>query len=619
MKKNYLLLIVFVFLTFTLFSQSKIVKKANQEYIEGNFDKAEEIYLKGLSKYPNDSLMLISYAHFCRDTKKHSNAKNYYKKILSLMECLTCVNNLGIVEFREGNFEKALGYYNNYLRAKPQDIIVQLNKLYCLFNMTQNGNYAEYLIEYDLTKKLLYDNFEKLKGSVKARKRYYEILIRETTPLIDKINMDGFYKSENKYDFYSKVDIENLEKIRSNIHILLNINFIDGKKEPPIKPKSGLSHYVYDTMKKKAKTEFKVEVSDERKVGQYDLILLIDKKIDDLTDFGVYRPRSSRPKDKLIANMISDIPYLEKDRYGLTIDGSLPIEEIKYLLYKVTESRVYRRYRSLMDFKNELSDFFGYNHYKSDIVYVGEYLNRIDLNKEEIAQINKKDLSNLTGDYSKDFGFNCSYMYINIRFKPSEYSIREDITEKDKFSYGGITGTSGTYSERLIKLEPQNKVSFEDLNNAKMVFEEVFNKKLTIANSISLGNGRDWPTNDIENYHQHLTIRAVLDSDSWTFKEGFKSFIKMIGYSDDGNTTNFSTTDGKCYDESEWNTTQWGFGFNAKKKVVKCLRNNNYEKEIIHIGDENRFMVYSGLSHENFSDYPSALEFVLKRLNCGCN
>ena len=75
---------------------------------------------------------------------------------------------------------------------------------------------------------------------------------------------------------------------------------------------------------------------------------------------------------------------------------------------------------------------------------------------------------------------------------------------------------------------------------------------------------------------------------------------------------------GPCYKETDWKTTQHGFGFGAKVKTITCNK-NYYSKDITYIKKELKYMVYSGFSNEKFSDYSDALKFALKKTECNCN
>lgn len=159
--KSIALHVIFLFLFFSsclqTYKTDSAINIAQQYLNEGDFQKAIETYNVAYSKYPNDSALRSNYIKTIEYIKKNADmafdredfalagfiyyvlSKNciqindfvgslpFDRDFLSnrIKTCSKILSERGLVEYREGNLEKAISIWKNILRFDPENTDVK--------------------------------------------------------------------------------------------------------------------------------------------------------------------------------------------------------------------------------------------------------------------------------------------------------------------------------------------------------------------------------------------------------------------------------------------------------------------------------------------------------------
>lgn len=86
---------------------------------DGDYEAAEQEYKNALRGFESPEI-LYNLAFVCEELKKPETAIKYYVKALKLAaDDVPTLNNLGILYYKKGDFDKAMDLYNQALKVNP--------------------------------------------------------------------------------------------------------------------------------------------------------------------------------------------------------------------------------------------------------------------------------------------------------------------------------------------------------------------------------------------------------------------------------------------------------------------------------------------------------------------
>ena len=214
-------------------------------YVERDVNKKNEIYLKGLTKYPTDSALLGQYAIFLYDIRRDFDlAEDYFKRALEI-DPMNVANNGNYAIFLKDirkNYDKSEEYYKKAIELDPNhannlnnyaillkeirknfDLAEEYYKRAIKIDQTLCGNYATFLYEirkdFDKAEELYKKGIE-LNPESASNFGNYAIFLYEIRKNFDKA--EEFYKKAIELDPQMASNLGNyaifLSDIRKDYH-----------------------------------------------------------------------------------------------------------------------------------------------------------------------------------------------------------------------------------------------------------------------------------------------------------------------------------------------------------------------------------------------------------------
>jgi tetratricopeptide (TPR) repeat protein len=145
-----LLVTLLIFLFIFAFKSVRVNNKALKAFNNGNFKRASESFNKEILKQPSNYSLLNNAAGAEYKLSKFDDASLKYNNVINssdsyIQEKFTAFYDLGNVEYRKGDFQKAVELYKEALKLIPEDKDAKYNLEMALLklnekNSSQNNN-----------------------------------------------------------------------------------------------------------------------------------------------------------------------------------------------------------------------------------------------------------------------------------------------------------------------------------------------------------------------------------------------------------------------------------------------------------------------------------------------
>ena len=491
----------------SVFSQEKELSKAVKLIEKSKNDKAKVVITEALRAYPDNIALLKLKAELQYKERNREGAKATHLKIISLNNDSESLAFLAAYHYDKKQYKKALPYFDKYHATKPRDYLIRVRWLDAFWQTGKENDKTNFKEEH-------YELLESFRNLLM-------IMDSRTRDIVRKLYIRTVYDlyaeaEQNPYE----VSDEIIDRLQKTTVRMFTVDFAAGAA---MQFPENRGNRVRRMLKEKKETEKKTQVRNGKEYGQIELCQAV---------FGKFRKLGKSDEWDVVRNhILTTYPDLEINKgygYSLMIDGRLPDERIIEIIKTINADVKYNRY---MTFRHVNSAFYNYrnpDYQRNKVVKVNDRSNRIKLKDQDFADLTDNEIRNLLDKYRHDLGYNLDFQYITVFLNPSGYVFKKERTEK-KFRSGGLTfaQNSATWTEHIMSFEPQNKITRQDIERVKKLFDKGFDTRLTLKE-------RELSTT------QTLDIYTVADVDEWTFKKGFQSFVKILGDTNNSTTTNSS-------------------------------------------------------------------------------